>query len=222
MKDIYTRNRLLKWSIIILFILNLALLASIWYPRLIPAKKKTLEPTKLGKQNRIETSERLVGFLKKELNLSREQVDKFRQLLKEHSQKMDQLERQIDNLKKEIMDHLLESKPDTTEMEKLANKIGQKISEHEKQGFNHFLDVMELCNSDQKQKYRTLLRDIIYRVYPQEGPPFPPGGGMDKLELREPPDHGHRPGGKGGLVLRFSQRKLVNTYESLKRTCKSN
>ena len=204
MTDIYTRNRLTKWFILILVILNLALLATIWYPRLIPPKKEAVEPTKQDKKdkhNRVKRSERLVGFLKKELNFTREQGDKFLQLREEHFQKTDQLRRQIDDLRKEMMDHLLEKEPDSAEVERLTVEMGKKMSDHEKMVFNHFLELMNLCDAEQKQKYRTLLREILHQLAPPKEPPPqkahqpPPRGDRGEgPDLREPPNRGHRPG----------------------------
>jgi Spy/CpxP family protein refolding chaperone len=201
MTDIYTRNRLINRFILILVILNLALLATIWYPRLIPAKKEAVEPTKQDKQNRVKSSERLVRFLERELNFTREQGDKFLQLREEHFQKTDQLRRQIDDLRKKMMDHLLETEPGTAEVEKLAVEMGQKMSEHEKVVFYHFIELMEICDAEQKQKYRTLLREILHRLAPPKRPPPqkahqppPPGDRREEPHLREPPKQRHRPG----------------------------
>lgn len=201
MTDIYTRNRLINWSVLILVILNLILLATIWYPRLIPMKKKEAAPTKQEKHKRVKSDERFVRFLERELNFTREQVNKFRQLRKEHFQKADQLRHKMDRLRKGMMDHLLEAVPDTTEVEKLAAEMGQNISEHEKLVFNHFLDIMRICDENQKQKYRTLLSEILHqfgprkKIHPKKDHHPPPHRGRKKENgLKRLPDQEHRPG----------------------------
>ncbi|MCP5051301.1 MAG: hypothetical protein GY940_29315, partial [bacterium] len=98
----------------------------------------------------------------------------------EHFQKTDQLQRQVDNLRKEMMDQLLEKEPDAAQTEKKALQLGQKMAEHEKAVFYHFQELMEVCDAEQKIKYRLLLRQILDQLAPPGH--GPPGGG-------QPPPH---------------------------------
>ena len=87
--NFYTRNRKSNWVLIILVILNLVLLATIWYPRLKPGEKEIQRKQKKqyddqkfrqDEENRKQRDKRLTGFLKRELNSTRDQIDKFMQL----------------------------------------------------------------------------------------------------------------------------------------------
>jgi len=183
-------------------ILNLALLATIWYPKLNPPEKVTpTEPKKQehydkryirGEQDRKERNKRLAGFLKKELNFTRDQIDKFMQLRDEHFQKTKQLRRQVDDLRREMMDQLLVDQPDSSQVEKLTGKMGQKTAELEKTVFYHFIELMELCDSEQKSKYKSLLREILNQLKPPDHHPapgaHPPPGDHPREPAGRPPE----------------------------------
>jgi len=191
--DIYTKNHLIKWFILILVILNLVLLATLWYPRFFPPKQQGVETIQPDvplreDQKRAKHTKLMADFLKRKLNFTPDQVDKFSKLQADHFYNTRRINREINELRKEMMDHLLEEKPDRTEVEKLAAKIGQRMSAHEKVVFNHFLELIELCNEDQKKKFRSMLGEILPQLAPpKEKPikdrPIPPSPG----DMREEP-----------------------------------
>lgn len=197
--DFYTRNRKSNWVLIILLILNLVLLATIWYPRLKPGEKEIQRKQKKqyddkkfrqDEENRKQRDKRLTGFLKRELNFTQDQIDKFMKLRDEHFQKTKQLRRQVDDLRREMMDQLLVDQPDSSQVEKLTEKMGQKTAELEKAVFYHFIELMGVCDPEQKSKYKSLLREILNQLKPSEHHP-PPGG--------HPQEPARRPAGEESL-----------------------
>ncbi len=196
--NVFTGKRTTSLFIIALVLLNLALLATFWYTRMVPreegaAAAKPVEQDKPGarenrnQENRDRRSERLLHFLQKELDFTQNQVDEFLRLRRDHFDKADRLQRRTNDLRKEMMDLLLEEEPDRTRVEKLAEAIGQKLAEHEKAVFEHFLQLETVCDAEQQVKYKRLLREILHQL----GPPRPraPHAG----EGREPPpDRQHR------------------------------
>ncbi|MCP4213226.1 MAG: periplasmic heavy metal sensor [bacterium] len=208
MKNTGTGKSSVGWIIVVLVTLNLVLLFSIWYPRLkSPVEKAQTKRTKQPPQtlqtsqgtpphgqkgrrplrekaDRKARSERLGHFLKNELDWNEAQVAQFIQLRDKHFDETDQVRYQMDELRKKMMDRLLDPEPDTQKMEEEANVLGQKIASQEKAVFNHFLQLMEICTPSQKKKYRLLMRDILEQMKP----PRPPGG----------PGGNHPPGREGG------------------------
>ena len=204
----YTRNRAVNWVVIILVILNLALLATIWYPRLNPPGKATQTEEKKqddydkryrrGDKGKETRDKRLAGFLKRELNFTQDQVDTFMQLREEHLKKMGQSRRQVDDLRREMMEQLLDDRFDSSRVEQLAEKMGQKTAELEKTVFYHFIELMGVCDSEQVSKYKTLLREILNQLKPPDHRPPPREhpremarrpAEKDKEEERRPPPH---------------------------------
>jgi Spy/CpxP family protein refolding chaperone len=198
--DFYTRNRKGNWVLIILVILNLVLLATIWYPRLKPGEKEIQRKQKKqyddqkfrqDEENRKQRDKRLTGFLKRELNFTQDQIDKFLQLRDEHFQKTKQVRRQVDDLRREMMDQLLVDQPDSSQVEKLTEKMGQKTAELEKAVFYHFIELMGVCDSEQKSKYKSLLREILNQLKPPDH--RPPPGDHPQEPTRRPADEIHPP-----------------------------
>ena len=194
--DFKRKNSSNNWVIIILVILNLALLATIWYPRLKPREKEIQRKPenryddkkyRQGVEDRKQQDKRLAGFLKRELNFTRDQVEKFMQLRDEHFQKASQIRRQVDDLRRELMEHLLDDQPDSSQVEKLTEKMGQKTAELEKSVFYHFIELMEVCDSEQKSKYKSLLREILKQLKPPDHRSLPPPGN----QLREPTERSY-------------------------------
>jgi Spy/CpxP family protein refolding chaperone len=228
----YSRNRVSSWALVILVVLNLALLITLWYPRLNPpAKQPQVEEKKPAHDRPVEPGDRkgeprdkrLGDFLKRELNFTQEQVDKFMELREEHLQTARQSRRQINDLRNELMGHLLDEQLDTDQVEALAEEIGQKTARLETSVFYHFLDLMEICEPGQELKYRQLLRVILDQLKPPgHGGPAPPDrrqesghegispGMHEREDRREPPQRDERPGQEQSEPYFFRLRRQLN------------
>lgn len=195
--NVFTDKRTTNFLVIALVILNLVLLGTLWFTRMIQqeegaaAAERRVESDQSGaREIRDRQNDRLLHFLRKELDFTQYQVDEFLRLRRDHFEKSDRLQRRMDDLRKEMMDHLLEEEPDRTRVEKLAEAVGQKLAEHEKAVFEHFLQLMAVCNAEQKVKYKRLLREILHQLRPPRRPP--PGDRHAREGLRPPPDRRHR------------------------------
>jgi Spy/CpxP family protein refolding chaperone len=221
--NVFGRNRFTNWLIIILVLLNLGLLATFWYSRLNPPQEKTGVIEDTGRQpglrgrpaaeHRQKQAGQLARFLEKELNFTQQQVQQFLKLREEHFQKADQLRKKMDDLRKEMMDHLLDPLPDTDKAEQLAAALGQTMAELEKTMFRHMLELMNIGDTQQREKYRMLLREILNRLRPPDhGPPpgkQPRGRPEDQVEgspedRERPPQRG--PGQEGGRTAGYLNR----------------
>ncbi len=198
-------------AITLLVLLNLALLVTIWYSRLKPQpqppiynplqnqqtqttdpshQQSRVRPLHINQRRQLQ-EERLASFLKKELDFSQKQIEAFFQLRNTHFNSRETLRRQINDLRKEMMDHLFDEPPDQTEVQRLATKLGEKTAQLEKSVFDHFQELMKICTPDQEKRYRSLLREILEQLRPPEHRPPP------KRLRNHPPQ---RPDGKQGMV----------------------
>jgi Spy/CpxP family protein refolding chaperone len=193
----YKNNRRLYMGILalILFILNLALIFTIWYPRLKNPASKRLG---ISEHDR----EMVQRYMERQLNLSPRQREEMAKLRDAHFTRADVLNEEINRIRKEIMDELFNSSPDTEKVEKLAVQLGGKQGDLEKLTFSHFLDLLTLCQPQQKQKLKTLLSDLLERLRPPKPrrpvesghPPWDDRPGRD---LGPPPGHAPPLGPKG-------------------------
>ncbi|MCP4152501.1 MAG: periplasmic heavy metal sensor, partial [bacterium] len=198
------------WFTILLVLLNLALLFSIWYPRLkttetVAVKKET------PRQGRINTGywNQIEYYLREELKFTEEQVERFKQLQSEHLVRAKALRDKNHKIRNEIMTLLFDDNPNKSEVEKLSHDLGVMHEKLEKEIFFHFMDLMAACQPDQRANFKQLLHKVFERQRPPEPPPghrprqHPPGdghSGQGPSEQGHPEENGlenRRPGTQG-------------------------
>ncbi|MCP5046652.1 MAG: periplasmic heavy metal sensor [bacterium] len=221
----FSKGRFTNGMVFLLVLVNLALLATFWYSRSKPAGKEIEkvkksegirkqpddrrrqpgqdDPDARGREERqrAKEGERLARFLETELNFTQDQVKKFLDMREKHHQKTATLRKQMDDLRKEMMGHLLDEDLDKEKVEALAKSVGEKMAALEKGMFYHLLDLVKMGDSLQQTKYKTLMHEILEQFRPADhkGPPKggPPGrrrprGERDDRRPGERPPGGHQ------------------------------
>ncbi|MBU0473794.1 MAG: hypothetical protein KKF62_06480 [Bacteroidetes bacterium] len=173
--DIFKQKRYLVIVIIILIILNLSTIVMIWIGR----------PQESNKEIPYAQPRDIKIMLKKELNFSNEQTEKYLMLRDKHQEVTINLEKEIRNLKKQMFDKVLEDNNSSTISDSLLKLSLEKQSELEKLTFKHFVELKELCNSEQQKKLQLLIHVMFGppkdRMNEGFQPPLPKG------ELPPPP-----------------------------------
>jgi Spy/CpxP family protein refolding chaperone len=157
-------GRWLKMSLLVLVALNLLLMASIWLPRLkrSPGRERGIG----GREHDL-----ALQFLEETLQLTPEQRQKTASLRANHFAKTEVLRQEINFLRRQIMDEVLAGSPDKAKVERLATELGGKQGGLEKLTFYHFLNLYSLCQPAQKDKFRSLMGELLDRLKPS--PPDP-------------------------------------------------
>ena len=151
MMEILTNKRFLWIIILVLLILNIVSLSTIW-----------LRPWESGVTVTREFRRPLAKdhFLNTRLNFTPEQQTQFDKLLTKHRETLDSKVIEISSLRKELMG-MMRNQEFTTESEKIVQSIGQKQSELELINYNHFKEIMAICNNEQKQVFiETMMRAV--------------------------------------------------------------
>jgi Spy/CpxP family protein refolding chaperone len=156
----HSSERWVKLSLMVLVVLNLALMATIWWPQLHRATPK--EKAGIGGRER-EIAQR---FLEETLSLSPQQKEAAAKLSAAHFQKTDAVRKEVNQLRRQIMDEVVAASPDKEKVERLATELGEKQGQMEKLTFAHFLDLYSLCEPDQKETFRSLMADLTNRLGP--------------------------------------------------------
>jgi Spy/CpxP family protein refolding chaperone len=152
----------LKLSLATLVILNLALMASIWLPQLKrPPAKESKARGMGGREHDI-----AMQFLEETLKLTPQQKENTAKLRDDHFLKTDALRKEINQLRRQIMDEVLANSPDKEKVERLAIALGEKQGSLEKLTFYHFLNLFNLCQPEQKEKFRSLMSELLDRLKP--------------------------------------------------------
>ena len=143
-----TNNKYTKWIIGALVLLNLILLSVLFF----------LKP-RHGGGDRPNPNE----FLKKELNLSDDQIVKFKELRKAHFKKSKEELRAIRTLKNEMLDAVSAESPDTIMANVIADQIGIKEANREKLLVQHYLKLQAECTPEQRQKLERVFKNAMSR-----------------------------------------------------------
>src|ERR1051325_3235733 len=136
-----SRSKGLFLIIIVLLISNLALVAYLVFGR---SQGRKPPPPR----------EDFSNYVKKELNFSDEQAAKFQQLITVHFEKLKPIMAEVRKAKDSMFNLMRKpAMPSDSVLQKAAENIAQKQKLQELQSFNHFRQVRELCNDEQKPKF---------------------------------------------------------------------
>lgn len=174
---IFATKRFIKWTIIILVILNLTTLTMLWIKNNNKdSYKKPRLPVRGPKESR--------QFLTRELSLSEEQDRLFKELRHGHRFQGKKIQHQIHKLKREIMEGLFDPDFDNSKLNHLISEIGKKHGELELLTFNHFRELKNVLNTSQRNKFLLLVHDLLRMIEaagkPGSGPPPPKHQGPPK------------------------------------------
>lgn len=152
--------QVLKWSVIILVILNILMLIQNFMKQ--PQKHNGMMPPHEGPSTRI----------KEDLGLTDEQMKTFEVLKTEHQQVMRNFHEQGRDLRDRYFDLLKSDIVDTVAKAELEKRISENQIQIEQITFDHFKKVRELCDGEQKKKFDDVIQHIL-RGMRHQGPPPP-------------------------------------------------
>ena len=145
-------NKRFLWIIILaLLILNIASITTIWVKEWNDRSPRIRESRPPIARDH---------FLKRQLNFSTEQQAEFDTLLSKHRDQLELKADEIRTLREELMS-MMRNQEFTSESEDIVRRIGEKQSELELLNYNHFKDVMSICNDEQKQLFMETLKRAV-------------------------------------------------------------
>ncbi len=154
--NILDSKRLVTTALVLLAVLNVTLLATLWWresSRLLPGTESVIHHKK-----RVS--------LTRQLGLNESQTVSFDRLRKEHFRKVKADMQAIALLKKELVNEALQEKPDTIKIERIAGTIGSRQSVVERQLAFHFHELSTVCTPEQRDSLRIILERIAARKRP--------------------------------------------------------
>jgi Spy/CpxP family protein refolding chaperone len=170
--DIFLKNRLVAWFYVLMIILNLSTLITIWYIQInkpVPGQPPGTNQT-----------ENVQQFLNRELALTPEQKQRFREARERY---FEESRRKLEDIQLLSIDLLRESfspSPDSMKAKELARVIGDKQEKFELLTYYQFRDLYFICQPDQQMRFNALLSEIVEITRPGNVPrdkryPPPPG-----------------------------------------------
>mgnify|MGYP003683649457 CR=1 FL=1 len=156
----------LPWILAIaMLVINIVLIGFIWFAG--PPKHPRGGPD----------IERTVALFKADLDLDAAQTAQVRQMFTAH---FDEMKLMHDSLQAMIKNSLLgigKAKPLDSSVKLDFGPIGELSRQLHAAKYQHFSDIRELCNADQKEKFDAMLPKLIHRQGKRpghKGPPPPP------------------------------------------------
>jgi len=172
--DIFKEKRYLWFTIIVLIVMNLAVLTLLWLGR--PEAGGMHGPPK----NPAEQRERLQHLLAEELGFDNSQIEQYLKLRRDHQHKMRLLQKEVREIKREMFDEVLEGDLQTELSDSLLALAQDKQAQIEHLTVLHFIDLKKLCKSEQREKLKLLMHEILRPAPPPrrnaDRPPLPGGG----------------------------------------------
>ena len=144
--------------ILILIVLNIASITAVWIEERGDEVPVLRERAMMNRRDH---------FLKRELNFTPEQQAQFDSLLDQHRDQLEAKMEEIRTLREELLGRM-RNQEFTGEAENIVRQIGEKQSELELMNYQHFKEVLAICNEEQKQIF---LQTIRRAVGPHHGRP---------------------------------------------------
>jgi Spy/CpxP family protein refolding chaperone len=158
--------KLLTIAVITLVVLNLGLLAI-----LFAGAKNQDRP--MGPDRDTRGAERL---LIEKLEFSTEQAEVFRELKKDHKEKIDEHHKTLSKSQKALFDLLKKDSIDVGRKDRIEDEIGNSLRQINELHLTHFQDIKNLGNEKQKQLFNQFIDDMSRRFVAPPGPPRRPVG----------------------------------------------
>jgi len=192
--DLLSRNRILTAGIIALTLLNIAVLATLWWQNTRPPL-----PRPAGRAGGDAPGE----FMVRRLALTGEQQQRFGELRTVYRNEADSIERDMWAVRRELYDALRSGDAPDTFLVRRTDELGRLEAALQRATFRHFHELRSLCDSVQRPKLDALLRDVFERGsrgLPPVGPPvMVPGGGGERPPAGGEPGAEPPPGPPPGM-----------------------
>lgn len=163
-------GNLWKWLTAMLVVCNLALIATVW-----------LRPQTQVQYNINPGRGHRGGPLKydDQLNLTKEQQAKFKEITTDQQRRIDSLKRLAKAVREQFFSNVSASLPDQQQVEKLSAQLGDYHRLIELETYNHFRQVRAILNADQQKIFDEIIKDVLTRMPEQphfKGDGMGPGG----------------------------------------------
>lgn len=170
--DSRARYRFVLWVIVVLVVMNLGSLGFIWYGHLL----RPQTPPRDG--DKVDPEEFLVG----EVGLDGAQAATVHSLREQHFRQTDSLKLEIQRLNRQLTEELFVPSPDSATVRQLVETIAAKHAEFERDVFEHYGKIKELCRPDQQVRLRRLMLEAL------DNPPNRPPKSSARDRQSPPPD----------------------------------
>ncbi len=174
--DYFTKNKMLFWCVIILVVLNVATLSSFWMKKTAAALPKHPDGQRDGQKIMVE-----------KLQLSDQQAQEFEQIRNEHFMRTRRLQDDMHKIRLDLLEETFALEPDDLLIDELLSELDDMQNQFEKNLFQHFQELKDACNEQQREELQFMLRNLIESTRPGKSGGRQQGPDGDKGPNRRPP-----------------------------------
>ncbi len=150
-------NRILIWVIVILVATNLSMGISFVYHK--QQDKQFME--QLEEAAIKVPSEQRTRFFREQLNLSREQVDVFRDLNREFNRTAWQITHQLEAVRADMVRELGKENPNEKTLHSIAKNIGELHTQLKEETIDYYNKMKAECDTDQQKKLNEIFISML-------------------------------------------------------------
>lgn len=151
------KYRILIWIVVILVAVNLSMGISYLYH-----KKQDKKLTEQVEEAAIEMpAQRRARFFREQLNLNREQLEKFRELNRSFNRTAWTITHELQTLRIEMVQELGSKNPDAEKLDSISANIGLLHKQLKNETISYYLGMREVCDEEQKQKLNEIFMSML-------------------------------------------------------------
>ncbi len=154
------RTRMMIWAIVVLAVLNITTILTIIYHRHEP-RPDTIMPES-GMTGGENSSVRFSGrWFRDELDLSAEQMNRFREFNPAFRQHVRDINLQLNDLRRLMLDEMSSPASDSARLNSLADSVGYLHADLKKHTYRYYMNFKDMCNMEQKEKLDNMFREMF-------------------------------------------------------------
>jgi hypothetical protein len=154
------KHNLMIWTIIILVIINVSTIITIAYHQL-QSNESAVSATADPKQPEVNADKFSGRFFRTQLNFSNEQMEKFRQINPLFRPKVREITIELAQKRQLMLREMSSANCDTIRLNAFADSIGKLHSNLKKLTYRYYLEIKEICNSEQQKNLELLFSDVF-------------------------------------------------------------
>ena len=149
-----------KWALtglIVMVLLNAVTLITLWTNR---PDLPDMQMHREGERGRNAVHQ----FMQKELGLTTAQMDSIDSYRKSHFRKMEMMREELEQARRAYFDFVLGPEADNSQKrDSLLSDMTRQYVEMEEAFYTHMADMKNVLDSEQRQKFKRLMRDTMMR-----------------------------------------------------------
>jgi Spy/CpxP family protein refolding chaperone len=147
----------LIWVIVILVATNLSTVGSFYYHKISEGKEKEVKTT----EQTVVPGEQRTRFFRDQLNLDDNQLNEFREINRTFNRTARDIEISLSQLRKEIVDELGATHPDSIKLDSLAREIGNDHHNLKQVTTRYYLDMKKICTPEQQARLYEIFQSML-------------------------------------------------------------